>query len=128
MKLRIIVTLLLTLSATSKAYETDGYSKYKLIFVRNYVETFNPNQDLLNPSAREISENALKEKMMNGIIGGLIPLAQNLKSENNNNLGDAIMASASVVAKNLTKELSNVPIVAEISIGKNWGEMERLTN
>ena len=108
MKLRIIVTLLLTLSATSKAYETDGYSKYKLIFVRNYVETFNPNQDLLNPSAREISENALKEKMMNGIIGGLIPLAQNLKSENNNNLGDAIMASASVVAKNLTKELSNV--------------------
>lgn len=108
MTLKILVIFILSFYNSAKAYETNGYSKYKLIFSRNYNEKFNPNKDLLKPTPRESQANALKEKMMNGIIGGLIPLSQNLKSENNNNISDAVLASASVVAKNLTRELKDV--------------------
>lgn len=106
--------LLLTFMTKAFAYETDGYAKYKLIFVRENQLNFNPNQDILNPSLQEKKETIIKEKLMSTLIGGMIPLSQEIRFDNQSNTMDSITSSASVIAKKLFLEFKNMDINPEV--------------
>ncbi|MBI3534632.1 MAG: hypothetical protein HY072_03995 [Deltaproteobacteria bacterium] len=89
-----------------------GHSDYKLIFVNPPDPNFDPNEDLINPSARFKAQEELREAILKATTNALMPLSSvlsgNLTAANNSNLFENVLGFASVLKHGLKPELEKL--------------------
>lgn len=89
----------------------EGFSDYRLAFINSPKLGFNPNTDVLNPSAQELVDEQIANSMRRAILLSLLPLAkvmtQNAVSFKEQELTNALMSCASSAAKVLQESFLN---------------------
>ncbi len=107
--------------------EYEGRSPYRLIFVErpDLSTPFDPNQDLLSPSARDKNRELIKEKVLGAVVKGLLPMSGQLGSALSDPQTDfltSVTSMSSVLSKELgaaiesisTIEATTFPVVNDV--------------
>ena len=97
----------------ARAGNFTGQSDYRLLFINHQSPEFDPNQDLLNPSEKELAIEKIEEKLASSTLKSLVPLVSTLTKNmtgTETDLLQLILTMAGSLKKSLANELSTLSI------------------
>jgi len=107
MKTVICISYCIVALSVSYLHAFSKSSEYKLLFVHHQSASFNPNQDVLNPTAIETQREQVQEAIAGSVMKSLVPLSSALNSPH---LFTSLLTMTSVLRATLATHLEKMPI------------------
>ena len=112
--INLSLVLIVTVSAQfSCAGSFSGQSDYKLLFINHQSPEFDPNQDILNPSEKELAIEKIEEKLAGATLKSLVPMVSTLTRNatgTETDLLQLILTMAGSLKNSLAHELGTISI------------------
>ena len=90
-----------------------GQSDYRLLFINHQSPEFDPNQDILNPSEKELAIEKIEEKLAGATLKSLVPLVGTLTKSvtgTETDLLSLVLTTAGSLKNSLAQELSTINV------------------
>src|SRR3989338_10225985 len=90
-----------------------GQSDYRLLFINHQSPEFDPNQNILNPSEKELAIEKIEEKLAGATLKSLVPLVGTLTKSvtgTETDLLSLVLTTAGSLKNSLAQELSTINV------------------
>jgi len=107
-KLVLLKLVLLLPSLVLATQDYTGHSLYRLVFLRDFNQPLNPNQDLQTPDKKELAYEQMRNVMISSAMKSIIPLTPIFKGNptDGKNLFPKLLTTVSILRQSLIQEIA----------------------